>query len=99
MADRYATAAEAVEWNNNIDREHNIPQEAGEGGKKSDKKAKESNNKVKGQKPQANSSKEVLAVSDKEPRSSKPYSDRGKGSATYRRPHLRGIIGIRDVSL
>ena len=61
MADRYATASEAVEWNNTIDREDNIPQETGEGGKKKDKKAKKSKNKAKGQKPQANSSKEVLA--------------------------------------
>nr|CCI55289.1 PH01B001G05.12 [Phyllostachys edulis] len=80
MADRYATASEAVEWNNKIDREDNTSREPGEGGKKKDKKAKNSKNKAKDQKPQASGSKEVLAVNDKEPQSSKPYSDRGKGS-------------------
>lgn len=79
MADRYATTAKTVEWNKTIDQDDNIPQEAGESSKKKDKKAKKSKNKTKGQKPQANSSKEVLAVSDKEPRNSKPYSNRGKG--------------------
>ena len=85
MADRYATASEAVEWNNTIDREDNTSREPGEGSKKKDKKAKKSKNKVKSQKPQASGSKEVLAVNDKEPRTSKPYSDRGKGKRPDRK--------------
>ena len=48
MADRYATAAEAVEWNDTIDRGDKIPQELGESGKKKEKKAKKSKNKAKG---------------------------------------------------
>nr|ADB85300.1 putative retrotransposon protein [Phyllostachys edulis] len=60
-------------------RDDKHPQEAGESSKKKDKKAKKSKNKAKGQKPEANGSKEVLTVSDKEPRSSKQYSDQGKG--------------------
>lgn len=85
MTDRYATAAEAVEWNNTIDRDKKVPQEVGESGKKNDKKAKKSKNKAKGQKLQANSSKEVLAVSDKNTQGSKPYSDRGKGKHPERK--------------
>ena len=37
MADQYVTTAEAVEWNNTIDREDKVPQEVGESGKKKDK--------------------------------------------------------------
>nr|CCI55458.1 PH01B001E05.14 [Phyllostachys edulis] len=60
MADRYLTVAEAIEWNKTIDREDKNPQEANESSKKKDKKAKRSKNKAKDQKPQVNSSKEVL---------------------------------------
>ena len=49
MADRYETAAEAVEWNKTIDRDDKNPQAAGESSKKKDKDAKKSKSKAKGQ--------------------------------------------------
>ena len=85
MTDQYATTAEVVEWNKTIDRDDKDTQEAGESSKKKDKKDKKSNSKSKGQKPQVYSSKEVLAVGDKAPGSSKPYSDQGKGKSPKRK--------------
>lgn len=85
MANRYATAAEVVEWNKTIDQDDKNPQEVGESSKKKDEHANKSKNKTKGQKSQAKSSKEVLAISDKEPRSSKSYSDQDKGKRPERK--------------
>lgn len=92
MADRYTTDIEAVEWNHTIDRDYKGTREASKSSKKKDKKAKKSKSKTKDKKPQVKNSKEVLDMSDKETRSSKPWSDRGKGKRPDRQDVSRSEL-------
>lgn len=78
MAYCYATTAEVAECNRTINRDDKDTQGVDESSKRKDKHAGKSKSKSKSKKPQTKSSKDVLAVSNKEPRSSKQYSDRGK---------------------
>lgn len=79
MADRYATASKETEWNQSTDRgEGSSKSERGKD-KKRDKRPDKPKNKIdKGKKMQSKNLKEVLAITNKDGRSSKGYSNRSK---------------------
>ena len=75
MADRYAAASEAVEWNKAIDRKEKIPQPGLDKPEKKHKKA------LKGKKNHKPNNKEVLAIPEKFTKGKKDYSGRNKAKA------------------
>lgn len=75
MAEKYATASEAIEWCEAIDQKDKIPQP---GLDKSEKKNEKS---LKKKKNHRSDDKEVLAIPEKFTKGKKDYSDRGKTKA------------------
>lgn len=76
MADKYATASEAIEWCEAIDRKDKIPQPSLNKPEKKNKKS------LKKKKNRRLDDKEVLAIPDKFMKSKKDYTGRGKTKAS-----------------